>query len=194
MKIKLPLFLLMCAVQLAVPGWTIMGHERVLTRGEEFRFGVMPLDPYDPFRGRYVWIDIDEPAAPYRGEETPRYKDKVYAYLDRDAEGMAIFTEIADEPPEDDRPYVRVEFMNPDPEGEGVLVQIPARRFYMEERIAPMAEEAYRQATRGNAPEFTLTMKVWRGRFVLTGMFVGDEPIAEYVKHPMQPVDRPVAQ
>ena len=39
---------------LAVPGYFVYRHYDTLYTGESYKFDVVPYDPYDPFRGRYV--------------------------------------------------------------------------------------------------------------------------------------------
>ena len=59
-RISVILLVLVCAVQLAVPVAMIARREIALRQGESFRFRCAPVDPVDPFRGRYVDLQFDE--------------------------------------------------------------------------------------------------------------------------------------
>ena len=50
-------FALMILAQLSFPLKMIIEREIILHKGETFLFKIEPIDPYDAFRGRYVWIN-----------------------------------------------------------------------------------------------------------------------------------------
>ena len=52
-------FGLLCVAQLGVILFQIVNYERILKEGEVFYFKVLPLDPYDAFRGRYVSLRFE---------------------------------------------------------------------------------------------------------------------------------------
>ena len=58
------LFGIVCFVQVGVIASQIISYERVLKEGEVFYFKVLPLDPYDPFRGRYVTLRFENAIKP----------------------------------------------------------------------------------------------------------------------------------
>ena len=47
-------------VQVLAIGWLIVRYERVVQCGTEVRFKCKAYDPYDPFRGRYLNMDVSE--------------------------------------------------------------------------------------------------------------------------------------
>lgn len=53
------LFALLCVAQWAVPLAMVQRAERTLSEGTAYRFRTAPVDPADPFRGRYVTLDFD---------------------------------------------------------------------------------------------------------------------------------------
>ncbi|HUR30287.1 MAG TPA: GDYXXLXY domain-containing protein, partial [Saprospiraceae bacterium] len=78
-KIILPIaFAIMVLVQLYVPASMIMESEKVLKEGKEFKFKTAPVDPTDPFRGKYVELNFD--AINFRGpiRDTFNYGEMVY--------------------------------------------------------------------------------------------------------------------
>lgn len=52
-------FGVLCLAQIGVVLFQIMSYEKILKEGESFYFKVLPLDPYDPFRGRYVTLRFE---------------------------------------------------------------------------------------------------------------------------------------
>jgi uncharacterized membrane-anchored protein len=55
----LTLFLAACALQLGVPAAMVLREEATLRGGAELRFRAGPVDPVDPFRGRYVALSLE---------------------------------------------------------------------------------------------------------------------------------------
>ena len=199
MKFRIPLLLIVFVVQLLVPAWSIYDLENTRSQGQEFRFRAEPVDPYDAFRGKYVRIGFTDTTAPYHGEIDPKRGDSVFAYIQVDDKGISTISEIAHQAPQDSTPYIKVKFLwvtyeanesgnapiNPQDVSERNRVAnfaFPMDRFYMEETIAPAAEKAYRDA-RGNSDlETTVTVRILNGKAVLTGLYINDQPMADYVR------------
>ncbi|MCX7044402.1 MAG: GDYXXLXY domain-containing protein [Candidatus Sumerlaeota bacterium] len=110
------------AAQLSVPAWMIWRHENVLDAGWQYKFRTAPVDPADPFRGRYVALRLEATTAPIPAEpsvanqaagvtnvspvmsaeiqDLPRGM-KVYALLKEDPDGFARFAGISFERPKE---------------------------------------------------------------------------------------------
>jgi hypothetical protein len=102
-RIRPVILLLLGLVFLAqwlVPVSMILGRERVLEKGTEVKFRVVPVDPYDPFRGRYVRINV-QPMIDERIEWPQDLKrgDEAFVLLEPDAEGFARSTAVVAERP-----------------------------------------------------------------------------------------------
>ena len=101
------LFVCAAAAQLSVPAGMIARREATLRDGQRFLFRTEPVDPYDAFRGRYVWLGIegdDKEPAP-AGVEL-HHGDKVYALIETGEDGFARFTGVACKRP-DNPDYVK---------------------------------------------------------------------------------------
>lgn len=59
MKLKIILLIVLFAIQLAIPGYMIFEQNQILTEGTAYKFKTRPIDPYDPFRGRYVTLAFE---------------------------------------------------------------------------------------------------------------------------------------
>ena len=51
------LFVIVALIQLFVPAQVILQQESVLETGNVYRFKTQPVDPNDPFRGKYITLN-----------------------------------------------------------------------------------------------------------------------------------------
>jgi uncharacterized membrane-anchored protein len=58
-KTILPLFALTCLAQWFVPAQMIYDQEQVLREGKTYHFKTAPIDPSDPFRGKYITLSFE---------------------------------------------------------------------------------------------------------------------------------------
>lgn len=183
-RLLLGLFGLALVAQLAVPASMILKRERVLARGQAFKFRTAPVDPYDAFRGRYVALGFDgnSVAAP-PGHEFARGQT-VHVRLEEDAEGFAKLAELRRDRP-DAAPYLttKIRYVG----GNLVHLHLPFDRFYMDENEAPAAEGVYRQnSVRSNRNAY-VQVRIEKGFAVLEDLYVDGQPIRTYL------ADRPQA-
>src|SRR3954463_16177132 len=87
------IFLLVAAVQLALPASRIFQYEQTLKEGRVFKFKTQPVDPYDAFRGRYVSLQFAAGVAEWKGGENLLDGAEVFVRLETDAEGFAKYGE-----------------------------------------------------------------------------------------------------
>ena len=174
------------AIQLAVPVAMIVGHERTLETGLQWRFRTEPVDPADAFRGRYLALAFADTAAAVPAGVEIEAGDDVYVPLRRDAAGFAVLGPVALEPPAT-RDYLAVEVRWVDREqgAPRAHVELPFGRLYLEEGVAPAAEKAYfeavgRAGAPGARPAWAL-VRVLDGRAVLEDVVVDGQPIRELV-------------
>jgi hypothetical protein len=156
---------------------------------QEVWLEVAPVDPADPFRGRYVSLSyaVERQAHPLRG--TPNYKDPVYAVLKAHKGRGAEVLYVATEEPKSGL-FLKVHPSYADAD-ERIHIDIAFDRYYMEESLAPAAETAYREAAgtqafdaAGNAvregggrkPSYA-RMRISGGRGVLEGVLLAGVPI-----------------
>ena len=181
-------FGLLIVAQIAVPFRMIQQREAVLREGELFRFKTQPIDPADPFQGRYVWLRIEKNYIQLSEQvaDTIDYNDRGYAVLNTDGQGFARFTEWSFEKPTDTQNFlktkalgksVRWEDASESNNGErlciyqGLRIDIPFTRFYMDEAKAPRAEIRAREASQNE--------DCWVEVRILNGQAVIEDVIAE---------------
>ena len=186
MKISMAIFALVATIQLAVPASLIVRHELTLRQGTAYKFKTAPVDPYDAFRGRYVALRFEQNHAPLASGNKWERGQKAYATLATDKDGFAKFTAVSTTPPAD-KPYLLVHagWLN----SSDVNLELPFDRFYMEERIAPAAEQAYRQNNRRGQTNTTTyaLVRIRNGTGVIENLFIGDKPISQFVREQKTP-------
>lgn len=143
-------FAALVIAQLFVPGKMIWDQERVLASGTEIRLRTQPIDPNDPFRGKYVTLNFtnNEVAAP-AGVSEDRGKE-IYVTFRMDTAGFSIPDEVTFIPPVTTDTYLKttVQYFTDYEKGPTYVIDYPFNRFYMEESKAPTAEVIYRDANR----------------------------------------------
>jgi len=169
---------LLFLLQMAVPAGMIAGRELTLRKGEPFRFRTAPVDPYDPFRGRFVALNLEAARAPRPNGVELKYRQKVFALLAVDEAGFAYCSGIVVErPTEGDYLSARIASFDK----EQVRLQLPFDRYYAEEQLAPEIERAYRANSRRDEQDAFIAVRVRQGRGVLEELYIGDLPVREYL-------------
>ena len=136
-------FICTVLVQLAFPLKMIFDRELILLRGETFLMKIEPIDPYDAFRGRYVSINYTNVTAPIpwsMQQEHYKFDHDLFIPLKKAANGEAIYQEAREIRPSDTDIYLRVTPEGPTVDYETVWIDIPDKRYYMNEYKAPIAD------------------------------------------------------
>ncbi len=191
-NIKLLIFIVLAVLQLLIPSQIILSRELVLRYGQEYKFRVEPIDPYDPFIGKYLYINVenneitvDDDDKQYRSNQT------VYVLIENDISGFANFSNVAFAPPESGDyiktkiSYVTYKHYNDSgPSGNPTIhFQVPFDRYYMPEKDAPSAEKLYNEKTSQDSTEDVyVSVKIYKGTAVLDKLFIGDKTIEEYIR------------
>jgi len=181
-KILFLIFLLVAAIQIYVPAKMIFEKENILAEGIAYKFKTAPVDPSDPFRGKYIVLRFEENS--YSAPITANFEkgQTVFLSLYNDADGFAkIKSAHAQKPSNPDfvkaivaREYKSESFQK-------LRIQWPFDRYYMEESKAYEAELIYRQMQRdGNATGYAL-VNVIDGEAVLQDVLINEVSIRELV-------------
>jgi len=178
----LVLFLLVAAAQVYAPISMILEREKILREGDPFKFNTAPVDPFDPFHGRYVWLNFEENTAEIDPDDKWEYGTKGFARIVVGEEGFAKFSKVTHERPSEG-PFLEVETYGPESD-KTIRVAIPYERYYMRETDAPQAEIAYREHNRRNERDAYAVIRVLDGKGVLESLFVAGQPIEEFIKTP----------
>lgn len=178
-KLASPVLILLFLVQLFVPAQMIYEQEDTLKSGTVYKFKTQPIDPSDPFRGKYIVLNYDLDSFETE-EDWSMYEGNVYVYLNTDVEGFATVKTVSKTPlpvPED---YVVAESKYNS--GKQVNFDLPFNRFYMNENKAYDAEISVRQAQRDTTKTCYGLVYVKNGTAVLKNVFIDNTPIQQYVE------------
>ena len=174
---KLPLIFLgaLITVQFAVPLSMIRSRENILRNGELFRFKTRPIDPADPFQGRYVRLGIDGTIKNQTDQSTPlNSRPIVYATIESDTEGFAHFSAWSLEKPEGGNHLkTRIRYFG----NREITIKIPFDRYYMDEAKAPRAERLVWEGTRGT--NCWVEVRVLDGKAAIEEVFVEGLPLRD---------------
>lgn len=188
MKIKQILFMIIIGAQFMVSGSVISRYESILNKGKLFRFRTAPVDPYDPFRGRYVFLSMEEETLNFAitSEITDFASNQnVYALLSSDAQGFSVITDLRKDPPESED-YLKVKYLwswKNKKKGDQINIQMPFKRFYMNEKLAPGAEAAYRSNSRREKKDAYAAVRIKDGLAVIEDLYIEGIPVADYVRN-----------
>ena len=71
---------------------------------------------------------------------------------------------------------------------ETLRLEFPFSRYYMEETLAPQAEQAYRDANRRDSKQQTwAVVRLRNGKAALADLFIDGQPIRDYLRDHPQP-------
>lgn len=177
-----------CAAQWAVPVYLVQRGQTTLAQGTQYRFRTAPIDPVDPFRGRYVVLDFEAARLALRnGADAFEAGRRVYAPIVVGDDGFATLgAPAAAAPASGDYLEVEVQWVNA---GE-IGLRLPFDRYYMDEHAAPEAERRYWEASRPRGttdaedprkPAF-VTVRVRNGYAVLEELYIDGKPVRELLR------------
>jgi uncharacterized membrane-anchored protein len=175
--ILLIVFIVVALIQLYVPTSMMLSSEEVIGKGTEYKFKVAPIDPNDPFRGKYVTLNFD--ANTYYDTDSLFYRNQeVFVVLGVDNEGFAEVSHLASEQPYNVDGYVKAKvnsiYKRYDENEYVIRISYPFNRFYMEETKAPEAESLYWDAARDTNQVAYALVSVKDGEAVLRDVLIND--------------------
>ena len=174
---RLIAFAIVAVAQLAVPTWMIVRQKLTLERGRIFKLQTAPVDPYDAVRGRYVALTFAAATTPFRAEvETGQ---RAWVALAEDANGFARAEKISARPIRGDNVFRANVLWSKETE---TRLEFRFDRYYMDENVAPKAEEAYRSASSRDQQNAHVTIRVRNGYAALEELFIGGRKIGEYLR------------
>ena len=190
-NLRIILFLLVAVIQLFIPAQMILSKQLAMNIGQEFKFRVEARDPYDPFRGRYLRINVEEEAIPVDDKYDYIGGQRVFVLIDKDTEGFARIAGVSPIAPSEGVyiktkvNYVEHRFNNENSSTSDqrvIHVVFPFDRYYMPETQAPLAEKVYNEKIRDTNAKVYVTVRILNGDAVLDRLFIDDETIEEFIK------------
>lgn len=167
---------LVALIQLLVPAWMIYQKELVIKKGTTYLFPVAPVDPHDPFSGKYISLNFLQTSFISKRPTNLQYGDNIYAIISKDAQDKVIIEKLKIHPPKNSEEYLKVRVSYSDSNRVGI--EYPFNVFYMQEFKASKAEDIYIEnvSQKGNA---FAVVKVYRGQYTITDVIINGKSIGE---------------
>jgi uncharacterized membrane-anchored protein len=180
-------FVLMVAAQWYVPLAMVYDAEQTNDEGKAYRFRTRPVDPSDPFRGKYItlYFDVQEYHSADTNELHFKRNQTVYALVSTDSAGFAKITKLSGEVPGDDADYISATFRygRRDPDGNAFInLGLPFDRFYLEESKASEAEKLYWSSREDSTTVCYADVRIRNGNTILVDVMMNDTSIVDIVE------------
>lgn len=184
-KWVIPAFILLCLAQLYLPLKMIADQEAVVREGKPFRFKVAPLDPNDPFRGKYITLRYEADSVKVKDVNEWMRNPKVYVLLDTDLQGYAVIRGISASRPDDQSNYVQASVAPLNhPDKNTLHITYPFNRFYMEESKAVKAEKMFLETLSNSQSNSYAEIYVRNGQAVIGDVIIHGKSVKQI------PIDR----
>ncbi len=176
------LFALMCLAQWIVPAKMIYDSEHVISEGTLFKFKTQPIDPSDPFRGKYITLYFESNFIELTDVSPWRTGQEIFVTFTTDSAGFAIPENIFTTPP-DAASFLRtkVDFINDYEQQHRLEFKLPFSRFYLEESKASQAEQLYWQTQRDSTQIAYGLVSIGKGPAVLHNVILNEKPIVDII-------------
>jgi uncharacterized membrane-anchored protein len=173
------IFLVVIIIQLFVPAKIIFDSEDILNTGIEFKFRTAPIDPNDPFRGKFIFLQYKENTINVENEKDWELGETVFVILDNDENGFAKLKSVTKSIPVENTNFVKAKIASI--YEKTITINYSFDRFYMEETKAPKAEQVYNESL---ADSTTITfglVAVKDGNAILKDIIINDTSITKLI-------------
>ncbi len=174
-------FVVVALTQAFVPLQMIWKQENVIKSGKVYKFKTRPIDPTDPFRGKYITLRYEMNSFVIKDKDQDLKRgDEIRVYLDTDIYGFAVVNQLSVRPLDIKKDYVIAKVIS---HYDGnVRFKLPFDIFYMEETKAKDAEMAYTKVNRDTLKQNVYSLVyVKDGRSVLNDVIIDGQSIQDYV-------------
>lgn len=183
---QLIVFAVAVVAQLYVPASMIFDLERTVEKGRQYKFRTQPIDPSDPFRGKYVRLNFRDDRVVKKEWLYLTTEMDLYVTLREDAEGFAVPDKLFTSKPDNGSDYLKVRYRYIINDSDTMRIAFPFDRFYMEESKALEAELAYRKSNRREASKTHALVSVWNGEGVITDVILDGRSIKEVARERLE--------
>ncbi|MBP7469701.1 MAG: GDYXXLXY domain-containing protein [Flavobacterium sp.] len=178
------LFLFVAMAQLFVPAQMIYNQEDILNTGKIIKFQCEPIDPNDPFRGKFITLNFKESGIKVKNLKGWNRNETVFAKIETSKDGFAKIKSISKTEPKDNSIYLKLKInyiADYDNENK-IYLDFPFNRFYMNEYKAKNAEEVYAESTIGTTKTAYASVAVKNGEAVIKDVLIDNVSIKKWAK------------
>ena len=181
-KLVIILFFLMVCAQLFVPAQMILHQENILSQGKIMKFKTQPVDPSDPFRGKYINLNFEADEVVITNKKNYREGETVFAILDNDSLGYAKINAISKIKPSKSIIFLKTKIDHFDYNDSTIVnLSLPFAKFYMNEHKAQTAENLYSQSAREIKNTTCAVVSILDGDATITDVLIDGIPIKKAV-------------
>ncbi|WP_234859516.1 GDYXXLXY domain-containing protein [Aquimarina aquimarini] len=175
-------FAIIAIAQIGVPLKMIYDNEDALQFGTAYKFKTQPIDPTDPFRGKYITLRYEMDS--FETEDTTYVRgDNIKVYIENDDQGFAQAVAISKEEIAIKKEYVEARVQSY--YNGAVQFELVFNRFYMKETKAYEAEKAYNEISREQSEDDVYALiRLKKGNAVIENVIIAGMPIQDYVELP----------
>lgn len=178
-----PGFVLLLLAQWAVPVQMIFKKNRILSNGISYKFETAPVDPTNPFLGKYIVLNFKETSLKVPDVKGFSYDSKVYVQFSKSDKGFARITSIAlKKPATSDYLETTVNYISEEKSGAIVFLDYPFTKYYMEESKAPKAERIYGERSLDTSLKTYALVKVYNGDAIVKDIYINDSLLNDVIR------------
>jgi uncharacterized membrane-anchored protein len=181
-KILILAFALMVSAQFYVPLSMIWESEGILSEGTPYKFRTAPIDPNDPFRGKYITLEFKDNICDVKNDSNWIEGEMAYGIVEN-LNGFAHITSLTKSKPKDkDYLHLRINYLVTIGEAHKANLAFPFKKYYMEESKAYAAERIYRERQLDTIRTTYALVYVKDGVGRLADVKIGDSSIQDMAK------------
>lgn len=191
-KIIFIIFLFVALIQLAVPAKMIFDSENVITKGETFKFQLNPVDPNDPFRGKYMTLNFKENEFKIDSCSQIGYAD-AFIEIYTGPNGLAKIKNVSFDKPSSEKNFLKAQvycdhykhFQNqkhePEKSYSKYVITYPFKRFFMNELGIQETEKKLRTILRDTTQIAYGEVSIQNGQSRLTAIKIDGTDISQLI-------------
>jgi uncharacterized membrane-anchored protein len=173
---------IMISAQLFFPLQMVFQNEESLDEGTVFKFKTIPIDPNEPFKGKYIRLNMVQIFDDVDTLQFTENTGMAFMELEEDSLGFAQIKAMHKNRPEHTSEYVQAKYRIR--WNRSATITYPFNKFYMEESKAYPAELLYNQIRDRNSEiEWYVAVSIYEGESVINDVFVDDMPISEAIEY-----------
>lgn len=177
-------FIILAIVQWIIPGQIIWMKNEVLKKGRSYKFKTAPVDPSNPFKGKYIRLNFSERSFADTVNRNLGRDENVFVLLATDQHGYARITGLSTKQPLGNALFVesKVDYTSRKNDSIIIYIHYPFDEFFMDEYKAPKAEMIYNTSGRDSLKKTYALVKIWKGQAVIEDVFINDTSIRVLIK------------
>ena len=180
-KIIIVIIFILCSFfQLAFVFSIVFTSNSILQNGKEYKFKLIAHDPFDFFRGKYLFLNYDDRALTYLTSADYKLGDTVYVQYDVGKDGFAFLSSIETKRPSHTKDFLKacIHDNSYKLKEEHTYIKNPfSNRWYMNENEVKNAEKLYRKSE-----ETYAIISIKNGQARIKNIYFDDVPISEAIK------------